>query len=199
MAKKDKEGRILTTGTKQVYSLGTVKNPETPDLVNLTGDPADAIVTLLDAVLTEDNCENIYKLVTGLLKDLDPTLKGVIEELIGSPDSIKGIVAAVVLIFTGEYDVKALDYVFKYLGVLEFSKADKAGDAVESLDRVLIKAVPVIIELLAKDLTEEKDANNFLYKLYNGTNKNATLNNIVNWLLNDFLFTEEMMSTIPPS
>ena len=193
MAEKDSDGKVLTTASKQVYSLGTVKNPTTPDLVNITGDAANALVTLLDTVLTEDNCENIYNLVTGLLKNLDPTLKGIIEDLIGSPESIKGIVAAVVLILTGEYDVTNLDYIFKYLGTIAFSKNKDAKTAVESLDRVLVKAVPVVIELLAKDVT---DKNNFLYKIYNGTNKYASLDNIVNWLLNDLLFTDDMMNTI---
>ena len=193
MAKKDADGKILTTGTKQVYNLGTVQNADKADLVNLTGDAGNALVTLLDTVLTANNCKNIYNLVTGLLKDLDPTLKGVIEELIGSPESIKGIVAAVVLILTGEYEVAELNYIFKYLGTLTLSRTKDAETAVESLDRVLIKAVPVIIELLAKDVTDE---NNFLYKLYNGTDKNATLDNVVNYLLNDFLFTDDMMATI---
>ena len=194
MAKRDADNKILTTGTKQVYNIGTVKNASTPDLVNITGDAANAIVTLLDTVLTKDNCENIYNLVIGILPaDLDANLKGLIEDVLGSEQSIKGLVAAVVLILTGEYEVTTLDYVFKFLGALDFAKAEDAATAIESLDKVVIKAVPVIIEMLAKDKTDKDD---FLYKLYNGTGKNATLENVVDYLLGDFLFTDDMMATI---
>ena len=199
MAKKDDAGKIVTTGTKQVYNIGTVKNPATPDLVNLAGDPANALVTLLDTVLTEDNCENIYNLVTGLLKDLDPTLKGVIEELIGSPESIKGIVAAVVLIFTGEYDVDALPYVFKTIGTLAVTRGDDAEGAVTSLDRVLVAGAPVIIELLGAPKADVKEEDyTFINKMAVALQKktNATLSDVVDYLLNDLLFTDDMMATI---
>ena len=44
----------------------------------------------------------------------------------------------------------------------------------------------------------QTDPNNFLYKLYNGTKEmgGATLENIVDWLLGDLLFTDSMMATI---
>ncbi|MBQ1995715.1 MAG: hypothetical protein II237_05945 [Clostridia bacterium] len=197
MAKKDASGNIITTGTKQVYNIGTVKNPETANLVNLTGDPANALVTLLDTVLTEDNCENIYNLVTGLLKNLDPTLKSVIEELIGSPESIKGIVAAVVLIFTGEYDVEALPYAFKALGTYAVTRGDDAAGAVASLDRVLVAGAPVIIKLLGAPKADVKEEDyTFINKMAVALGDDAQLGDIVDYLLNGFLFTDDMMATI---
>ena len=200
MAARDDSGVILTTGTKQVYDLGTIENADANKLVNITGDAANALVTLLDTVLTEDNCEAIADLVSGLLGDsLQGELKNLVDGVLASDESIKGLVAAVILIFTGEYDVATLPYVFKALGSLGFDRAESAEGAVTSLDAVLVKGAPVIIKLLGapKEGVDEKDYT-FINKLakHLETKTDATLSDIVDYLLNDLVFTDALMGTI---
>ena len=194
MAKKDKDGKILTTGTKQVYNLGKVKNNTVADLRNITGDAANALVTLLDTILTDNNCKAIKNLVTGLLAnaELPAEVNDLINNALGSAANLKGVLATLVLVLTGDNDVSEYDYIFKYLGKLAVENGDKASTAVANLDTVLVKGAPIIVKLLG----ENAEDGSFLKTLADAIPENGGLNDMVNGLLNDLLFTEDLMSTI---
>ena len=91
--------------------------------------------------------------------------------------------------------------VYKFLGVLEYNynsahglepKKDNVKSAINKLDKILLRAVPQIIELLA-GMDEPME---LITKIYEGTNHNATLENIVNYLLDDLAFSDKTVNTI---
>ena len=197
MAKKNADGSIITIGTKQAYTYGVCEAGA--DLKNISGDPADALVTLLDTALTPENSENIKNLVEGLLKDvnLDENIKNIVNDILNDPNAIKNLVASVVLILTGSYDVNVLDYVYKFLGAVDFNNIDGLDDAIVSLDKVLNKAAPVVITMLA-DTSKPENEWTLLEKIAKGIEgkADADLSDIVDYLLGSMVFTDDMMATI---
>ena len=197
MAKKDEDGNVITIGTKQAYTYGVCEAGA--DLKNISGDPADALVTLLDTALTPENSENIKNLVEGLLKDvnLDENIKNIVNDILNDPNAIKNLVASVVLILTGSYDVNVLDYVYKFLGAVDFNNIDGLDDAIVSLDKVLNKAAPVVITMLA-DTSKPENEWTLLEKIAKGIEgkADADLADIVDYLLGSMVFTDDMMATI---
>ncbi|MGN0469262.1 MAG: hypothetical protein ACI4GY_11110, partial [Acutalibacteraceae bacterium] len=195
MAAKNANGEIIYKPTKQVYTLDTCEDGN--ELQNISGDPADALVTILDTVLSVENCENIKNLVEGLLKDvtLDESIKKVISDILNDPNAIKNLVASIVLILTKGYTAETLEYVYKFLGSVDYV-VDGIDDAITSLDKILLAAVPVIIDMVA-DTSKSEEEQSFIDKLAIGLgDKPATLDNIVDYLFGTMLFTNEMMNKI---
>ncbi|MCM1543970.1 MAG: hypothetical protein NC110_01610, partial [Ruminococcus sp.] len=197
MAKTNADGSIAYIGTAQNYGYGTCEAGAA--LKNISGDAADALVTILDAVLTKNNCKNIKDLVDSLLAGttLPEEVKNIINDILSDPNAIKNLVAAVILILTGGYSVTNLNFIFKYLGNIDYNVQD-VDKAVTSLDKVLLAAVPVIIDLLA-DTSKPEAEQSFIDKLAAGLEKEgkqATIENIVDYLLGSMVFTNDMMATI---
>ncbi|MCM1080096.1 MAG: hypothetical protein NC414_11635, partial [Bacteroidales bacterium] len=197
MAKTNADGSIAYIGTAQNYGYGTCEAGAA--LKNISGDAADALVTILDAVLTKNNCKNIKDLVDSLLAGttLPEEVKNIINDILSDPNAIKNLVAAVILILTGGYSVTNLNFIFKYLGNIVYNVQD-VDKAVTSLDKVLLAAVPVIIDLLA-DTSKPEAEQSFIDKLAAGLEKEgkqATIENIVDYLLGSMVFTNDMMATI---
>ena len=195
MAKRDAEGNIVFIGTHQTYD-GTAGEFETgKDLKNIAGDPANALVTLLNVALTEENCKSIKTLVEALLKDaeISEDIKNLVNDILNKPDAIKNAIASIVLILTGGYDINTLSAVFKYLGVIDWNNAD-LEKAIPALDRLIKNAIPVVVDLVG-DTTKPEAEQNIIDK-FKATGKEATLDSFVSWILNENVFTDKVMGSI---
>ena len=202
MAKRDASGNIIYTDSAMVYTYKDTTAVGAEDVndpyKNISGDPADSLVTILNAVLTEENVAVIKELVLGLLGDaeLDPTLEGLINDILSDPDGIINLVGTVVLVLTGEYDITVLEMFFKYLGDVDYG-VDNADKAIETLDRLIGKAVPVVLPLIAG---EDTDPESLMGKITaaagNVPEGIPVLTHIIDTLLADMLFTDKMMQTV---
>ena len=117
---------------------------------------ADTLVTLLNTILTAENVAVIKDLVEGLLEgvELPEAIDGLIEEVLGDPDGIVNLIGTVLLVLTGDYSLTIKKMIFKYLGAEDYNVAN-ADKAIESLDRLVGKAVPVVLPLIAGEDVED--------------------------------------------
>ena len=201
MAEKDANGNIIYSNSAMVYGY---KNTEMKAgegnavYKNITGNAADTLVTLLNAILTEDNAKVIKNLVLGLLGDteLGEELEGLINNVLGDSKGLVNLVGTVVLILTGKYSINTLEFVFKFLGDIDYDTSD-ADTAIETLDRLVGKALPAVLPLIAGENT---DPESLMGKISAAANNvpagTPVLTHIINTLLDDMLFTQDMMDTI---
>ena len=163
---------------------------------NITGNLANTLVTLLNVILTKENAEVIEELVTGLLEgvELPEGLDGVIEKVLGDEKGLVNLIGTVVLVLTGDYELKPIDFVFKFLGKVDYN-VDNADEAIKNLDELLNIAIPKVLPLIAGEnptgilKTISDAANNVPY------NK-TVIANIIDTILNDMVFKQDMMDTI---
>ena len=199
MAKRDAEGNIIYTNSAMVYdykdatAIGNGNDP----YKNISGEAADALVAILTAVLTEENTAVIKELVLGLLGDaeLDPALQGLINKVLGDGDGIINLIGAVVLVLTGEYEIDVLDFVFYVLGDKDYN-VENADKAIDALDRLIGKAVPVVLPLIAGEQEEGSLLDKISDAAANVPENTAVLTHIINTLLGEFVFTQDMMNTV---
>ena len=200
MAKRDADGKIIYTNSAMDYNYnGTVAEGDGNDpYKNISGDAADSLVTLLNVILTKDNVAAIKEIVLGLLGDaeLDPTLENLIHELLSDEDGIINLVGTVILVLTGEYDINVEELIFYFLGDKDYNY-DEASVAIETLDRLLGKAVPVVLPLIVGEDVEEGSLLDKINKAAaNVPAGTPVLTHIINTLLNEFVFTQDMMNTV---
>ncbi len=196
MAKRDADGNIIYTGSALEYGVkGTVTATQTPaEYKNISGEPSDALVSLLNAILTDENVAAIKSLVIGLLgeTELDPTIEGLLNDVLSDRGAIINLLGTVILVLTGEYDINTLSMVFKFLGAVDHNVAN-ADTAIATLDRLIAKALPVVLDMLA-DTSKPEAEWGILEEI--AASGETTLDGIVEWALNDLLFTDDMMGTI---
>ena len=198
MAERDDKGIIyknsaMVYGYENTNVIGEGNNP----YKNISGEAADALVAILTAVLTEENTAVIKELVLGLLGDaeLDPALQGLINKVLGDGDGIINLIGAVVLVLTGEYDIDVLNFVFYVLGDKDYN-VDNADKAIDALDRLIGKAVPVVLPLIAGEQEEGSLLDKISKAAANVPENTAVLTHIINTLLGEFVFTQDMMNTV---
>ena len=199
MAKRDGD-KIAYTESAMVYGYnGTTADGEGNDpYQNISGEAADALVTLLNVILTDANVAVIKDIVLGLLGDaqLNETIKGLIDDVLSDREAIINLLGTVILVLTGKYDVATGDMQFKFLGDVDYNVAD-ADTAIETLDRLIGKAVPVVLPLIAgEDVEDGSLMDTILDAAANVPDGTPVLTHIINTLLNDMLFTQDMMNTV---
>ena len=165
---------------------------------NIEGDPADTLIAITEMILTTDNINAILDMVGFDLGTLPEALQPIINKAIDNPSIL---VDTIIKILTGDYGFTPETMVYKFLGVLEYNynsahglepKKNNVKSAINKLDKILLRAVPQVIELLA-GMDEPME---LITKIYEGTNHNATLENIVNYLLDDLAFSDKTVNTI---
>ncbi|MCI6771779.1 MAG: hypothetical protein MR567_07425, partial [Oscillospiraceae bacterium] len=208
MAKTANEAEKNTTGaellkidSKQDYTYGVIDaaDADIPAYKNITGDKVDTFITLLQVILTADNTEGIAKLIKSLIPEsLDPSIAEIIYDVLNDPDSIEKLIGVVVLVLSGEYTVNdSRDFIYKFLGALDFdyTKMDDFDTAIEKFDNMVSRAAPMIVGMLGDPTKAEADQS-FLDKLAAGVTPDMTLDQLINWALNEFLFKESSFDTI---
>ncbi len=197
MAKRNKDGNIIYKGTAQDYTeFGTFD--EGAALKNVTGDAGASLVTLVNVLITKENAASIKTLVESLLKDaeLSDDIKNLVSDILENPDAIKNLIAVIAEILTGDYDIKTLEMVYKYLGVIDWNKTN-LDNAIPALDRLVKNAFPVIVNLVG-DTTKAEDKQNIIdkYKATVTETNKASLEGFVSWVLSENVFTDAMMGNI---
>ena len=182
---------LLKIETKQTYTAAEQAAEGFKAYENIIGDPTDTFITLLDVLLTPDNTAEIRNLILALLPDtLDENIKTAIEDILDNPDAINNLIVAVILLLTGGYDVENFLYIFKHLNEVDLGAPDGLDDAIEALDRVLKKALPAVINIIASGENPPE-----LITDLAAANK-TDLADIIDYLLNSKLFTQEMMDKL---
>ena len=181
--------------TLQVYDIGTVINGDAHNLVNYVGDVTDTFITLLDTALTIDNTESLRGLILSLVPDSLGETKLVIEDILSDPDVFYNMIIALLVLLTTGYETELYEYIYYYLGNIDYHK-DGVDNVIESLDIVVSKAAPAVIGILA-DNERKKPADEQSKLIVNLDDQNCeSLADIVDYLLDDMLFTQDMMNTI---
>ena len=198
MAKRDESGNIIYNGTAQDYTGKSGEFETGKALKNITGDAGASLVTLVNVLITDDNAASIKSLVESLLKDaeLSDDIKNLVSDILENPAAIKNLIAVIAEILTGDYDLNTLNMVYKYLGVIDWNKAN-LDNAIPALDRLVKNAFPVIVNLVG-DTTKAEDQQNIIDKYkatVTDTNK-ASLEGFVSWVLSENVFTDAMMGNI---
>ena len=177
---------------------------------NLTGSPADTLIALIELIVNTDNIQALLDKIEyspeKLPEKIRDELSAIIDRLVADPDPI--VDAIIKLLAGGGYSVETIEMAFKYLGTLEydydedgdgwhalspFGREYKVNEAISKLDKILLRAVPKVIDLLA----EQTEPIELITKIKEGLgDQEATIENIVNYFLNGYVFKDDLVNTI---
>ena len=204
-ADADGDGVIAYTASKVDIGWDHLKWFENePNWIrNISGDAADTLIALIETVVTKENVQAILDMVNLDLSTLPEEVANIINRLLEDPDLL---VDTIIKLLSGaDYNVETIPMHFKYLGTLDYNyETDAHGltgtdrepwvdAAIDKLDAILNRAVPKVIELLA----DQEEAPEIITKIVEGLEgEDATIENIVNYFLNDFVFKDDLVNTI---
>ena len=200
MAERDVDGNIIYSESAMEYGYGSTEMNDgagRDPYMNITGNAADTLVTLLTAILTKENVAVIKELVNGLLKDvtLPAELTDLIDRILSDSNGIVNLIGTLILVLTGEHKIDVMSMIFKYLGTEDYNVTN-ADAAIDTLDRLIGKAVPVVLPLIAGDATEDSLIGKISAAANNVPANTPVLTHIINTLLAEFVFTQNMMNTV---
>lgn len=162
---------------------------------NITGNVADTLIVILEMLITTNNIEAILDLLDVDISALDESIQTIIYDLIEDPYAV---IKLIVDLMNMEFDFETEEMIFTFLGELDYDYKDDDSwkftvtSAINKLDSMVDGAAGAVVEMLATS----ENANELIVDIYTALGEDLTVETAIDYLLESYIFNDEMLDTI---